>query len=161
MFDDRVEFVSLGGLAPGVTLNDIMFGVSISRNENLANVFYRLGLIEAYGTGIPKMLRSYADFPGEPTIETSDNAFKITLPNKNHPGGRAVIPNATAQPDERELAVLALFEKKNLIVRTDIEQYLGVSQGTATRIIRKMLETGLLKSNGRGKHTRYSQNSVR
>jgi len=54
VFDDRMEFVSIGGLTPGITLDDIMLGISLARNENLANIFYRLGLIEAYGTGIPK-----------------------------------------------------------------------------------------------------------
>lgn len=54
IYDDRMEFVSLGGLLPGIGLDDIMMGVSVCRNQNLANVFYRLRLIEAYGTGIQK-----------------------------------------------------------------------------------------------------------
>ena len=35
---------------PGLELDDILTGVSVCRNQNLANVFYRLQLIEAYGT---------------------------------------------------------------------------------------------------------------
>lgn len=50
-----VEFVSLGGLVKGLTLKDIMLGISQCCNEKLAAVFYRLQLIEAYGTGIPKI----------------------------------------------------------------------------------------------------------
>lgn len=49
IFDDRIEFVTIGGLVKGVTKNDIMLGVSVLRNRNLADVFYRLKLIEAYG----------------------------------------------------------------------------------------------------------------
>lgn len=37
-----------------MSLDDIMPGVSVLRNQNLANIFYRLRLIEAYGTGILK-----------------------------------------------------------------------------------------------------------
>jgi len=33
-----------------------MIGVSQCRNEKLANIFYRLKLIEAYGTGISKIM---------------------------------------------------------------------------------------------------------
>jgi len=153
VFDDRIEFVSIGGLAPGITLEDIMLGISLSRNENLANIFYRLGLIEAYGTGIPKMIRSYAGHPVQPVIETSDNAFKITLPNQN---SDAVPPIAKESAlSEREETVIALLETKESIVRTDVEEALSVSQGTATRMIREMLGKGLIRAVGQGKNTRY------
>lgn len=62
IFDDRIEFVSIGGLVRGISLEDIMLGVSVTRNEKLANIFYRLMLIEAYGTGVPKIIRSYDDY---------------------------------------------------------------------------------------------------
>lgn len=83
IFDDRIEIVSLGGLVRGISYDDIMLGVSVLRNEHLANVFYRLKLIEAYGTGILKIRESYSDSGKKPKIEVSDNAFKITLPNLN------------------------------------------------------------------------------
>ena len=47
VYTDRIEFVSIGGLLPGILLEDVMAGVSVCRNQNLANVFYRLRLIEA------------------------------------------------------------------------------------------------------------------
>ena len=39
VFDNRIEVVSLGGLVSGITINDILSGVSQPRNENLANIF--------------------------------------------------------------------------------------------------------------------------
>lgn len=51
IYTDRIEFVSIGGLMPGIDLEDIMAGISICRNQDLSNVFCRLRLIEAYGTG--------------------------------------------------------------------------------------------------------------
>lgn len=54
LYDDRIEFVSIGGLMPGIDLEDVLAGLSVCRNQNLANVFYRLHLIEAYGTGLTK-----------------------------------------------------------------------------------------------------------
>ena len=50
IFEDRIEFVTIGGLARGIGLEDIRLGVSVLRNPDLANIFYRLRLIEAYGT---------------------------------------------------------------------------------------------------------------
>ena len=83
IFDDRIEFVTIGGLVKGITLDDVKLGVSVLRNQHLANIFYRLRLIEAYGTGILKINECYEDDMVKPVIQTTDNAFKITLPNRN------------------------------------------------------------------------------
>lgn len=83
LYTDRIEFTSIGGLVSDISLSDIMMGVSVCRNSKLANVFYRLELIEAYGTGIQKIMRAYENTDKQPKIETSDNAFKIILPNLN------------------------------------------------------------------------------
>lgn len=56
IFEDRIEFVTIGGLVKGIVLDDVMLGVSALRNQYLANIFYRLRLIEAYGTGILSFL---------------------------------------------------------------------------------------------------------
>lgn len=81
IFDDKIEIVTIGGLTKGLSEDDIMLGVSILRNRNLANIFYRLKLIEAYRTGIPKIIESYNEYNVKPKIEISSNDFKITLPN--------------------------------------------------------------------------------
>ena len=83
IYEDRMEFISIGGLMPGIELEDVMAGISICRNPDLANVFYRLHLIEAYGTGISKIIGAYADVAEKPVIETTRNTFKIILPNIN------------------------------------------------------------------------------
>ena len=83
IFDDRIEFVSLGGLVAGLTINDIMVGASQARNEKLANIFYRLRLIEAYGTGITKILMIYESNSSKPEFIVTDGAFCVKLPNIN------------------------------------------------------------------------------
>lgn len=84
MYTDRIEFTSIGGLLKGITLEDIQLGISVCRNPKLANIFYRLELIEAYGTGIQKILDSYSESEFKPQFVTTENAFKIILPNRNH-----------------------------------------------------------------------------
>lgn len=71
IYTDRVEFVSIGGLMPGIDLEDIMIGISVCRNQDLANVFYRLHLIEAYGTGMGKIMKAYEGMEEKPLIETT------------------------------------------------------------------------------------------
>ena len=83
IYKDRIEFTSIGGLVSGITLKDVMMGISVCRNVKLANIFYHLELIEAYGTGMRKIMEAYSGTGKEPKIETSDNTFKVILPNLN------------------------------------------------------------------------------
>ena len=49
MFDDRIEIVSPGGLPSGITEKEYLSGkLSVLRNRDLANVFYRLGFVEIF-----------------------------------------------------------------------------------------------------------------
>jgi ATP-dependent DNA helicase RecG len=153
IFDDRIEFVSIGGLVKGITYDDIMLGVSVPRNENLANVFYRLTLIEAYGTGIPKILRSYKRYSVKPQIEVSDNAFKITLPNVN--ANFALVKSKELLSDN-EHGVLQMFEKQEYITRKEVEKILAISQAMAVRVLKQLSDKNLIQVNGKGKNTRYS-----
>ena len=157
IFDDRIEFVTIGGLVRGLTFDDIMLGVSALRNQNLANVFYRLNLIEAYGTGILKINESYADCAAKPQFEVTDNAFKITLPNSNYAGERkdvATPPKVEGKVDRQEI-LLRLAEERGYIGRKDVEGALKVSQATAILILRDMVEKGLLIKEGSGKLQKY------
>ena len=71
VYDDRIELVSVGGLVKGISINDIMMGISVCRNSKLANVFYRLQLIEAYGTGMRKIVNAYEN-TGKKTKDRSN-----------------------------------------------------------------------------------------
>jgi ATP-dependent DNA helicase RecG len=168
IFDDRIEFVSIGGLLKGISLDDIMLGISVPRNENLANIFYRLKLIEAYGTGIPKIMRSYTDCKRKPVLQATDNAFKITLPNKNaysiifqieepNPILAGESSRGYAHFNENEITILDLFKNRPVIVRKDVEAALGVSQAMAVRLLKGLLVKGAIRSIGGGKKTRYEK----
>jgi len=154
IFDDRIEFVSIGGLSKGVLIEDILLGLSVPRNENLANVFYRLHLIEVYGTGIPKILRSYADFTRKPELQVTNNAFKITLPNRNILHKKK---NKIASFSESEEKIIALFNKKNEVVRKDVESTLDISQAMAVRILRGLVDKKVIQVFGSGKNIRYKK----
>ena len=153
IFDDRIEFVSIGGLPKGVSLDDILLGLSVPRNENLANMFYRLRLIEAYGTGIPKIMRSYVGCTKKPELQTTNNAFKITLPNRNILNHKTTGP--TAYFTENEEKIIALFDKQAEITRNEVEVSLTISQAKAIRILRGLIDKGAIRVVDGGKKTRY------
>jgi ATP-dependent DNA helicase RecG len=148
IFDDRIEFVSIGGLVTGISFDDMMLGISVARNRNLANVFYRLTLIEAYGTGVPKIMRNYEKFQAKPQIEVTGNAFKITLPNTNESSEKIFL-------SENERIVMELFKGREFVVRKDIEAVLSISQAMAVRLLKGLVNKGEIRTVGGGKNTRY------
>ena len=154
IFDDRIEFVSVGGLVKGISYNDIMLGISITRNKKLANIFYRLKLIEAYGTGIMKINSSYVNYLRKPVIEVSDNVFKITLPNMNY-FHKDVSSVNIEKPADNENKILSLLRDRQLLTRKEIQLELGISQSTAILLLSKMQKENLIIKTGAGKNTKY------
>lgn len=169
IYEDRMEFVSIGGLMPGIDLEDVMAGISVCRNPDLANVFYRLHLIEAYGTGISKIIGAYADEEEKPVIETTRNTFKIILPNINamrekvrisEPEAKEENPE-TNKEDTQELSseeeqVLEYAGKHEDFTKNDVVSLLKVSASTAARVIRGLVERNFLKRNGKARNTYYT-----
>lgn len=160
IYEDRIEFVSIGGLLPGMELDDLMMGVSVCRNAHLANVFYRLQLIEAYGTGMKKIMGAYAGAPVQPQITATNNAFKIILPNVNAilkaTEVSKKIDNAAALlSDSNEKKVLQFLKEHSMITRKEAQTLLEVSQSTAGRILKAMVDSGQIKKIGGSRTTRY------
>lgn len=155
LYEDRLEFTSIGGLVSGVSLNDVLMGISVCRNVKLANVFYRLELIEAYGTGMLKIKEAYSGTGKEPQIETSDNAFKIILPNLNMHTGMEKQAEYQPLANMQEDAVINLAQKKGAFTRKDVEKELGISQTACGRLLRRMVEKGQIMQEGKGRNTHY------
>ena len=160
IYEDWIEFVSIGGLLPGLELDDLMMGVSVCRNPHLANVVYHLQLIEAYGTGMKKIMGAYADAPVQPKIATTNNAFKIILPNVNATPKAVKSPkeieNAAAPAlDSNEEKILQFLMEHPMITRKEAQALLEVSQSTAGRILKAMVDNGQIKQLGGSRTTRY------
>ena len=147
----KMEFISIGGLLPGLSIDDIRIGISQPRNKKLAEMFHRLHLIESYGTGIRKIYKLYENCPLQPMIEATPNAFKITLPNMNvapdSVQGSAVTPQMQK--------VLSFISDHGQITDAEIQSQLGIKKTRAFTLIKQMREMGLVQLLGRGKEKRY------
>jgi len=148
IYDDRAEFASLGGLSEGLSLDDVMLGVSVPRNENLAKVFAQLALIPACGTGLRRIARSYGDFTLKPSFEATLGVFKVTLPNTN-------AEREEERLNENERTVMTLFKIRESITRRDAQLSLSLSQAMAVRVMRSLVEKGEVRAVGNGRSTRY------
>lgn len=159
VYADRMELLSIGGLAGGISYDDMMLGVSYCRNQKLANVFYRLGLIEAYGTGIKKIMSSYEGCALRPDVQVTSGAFKFVLPNQN-----TVKPTAEYAEtvlNEREKTVLTVLADRKPHPRTEIEKALGMSTSTVNRLLHKMIAAGWIVASGTTKNALYRLHSER
>ena len=79
-------------------------------------------------------------------------AFKITLPNRNAAAGAVT---ASGVGKSYETRILEYMKTNGQAVRSDIDALLGVSQATASRILKQMLKSGLIYQEGKGRITRY------
>ena len=154
IYADRMEFTSIGGLLPGIHKDDIMLGLSVCRNPKLANIFYRLELIEAYGTGLLKIQSAYRSSFSRPEFITTTNAFKVILPHLDQQD--FLIKDSHEQSPE--IRLLEFARKKKSISRQEAEDFLKVSLSTATRTLQALIEQGKIQRTGRGKNTRYQIN---
>ena len=165
IYDDRMEFVSLGGLVPGLELDSIFLGVSQSRNPNLAAVFYRMRLIESYGTGVGKIQRMYNSVEKKPKFETAKGVFRVTLPNYNeHAVVQKVaqwqvdLPNVQMLLEKQKEMIVAYALENGQVTRKEVEDLLEVGSTKAFRLLKELCDAGKLKAEGKGKLSRYVVN---
>lgn len=147
VFDDKIEFVSLGGLVGGLSKEDILRGVSQTRNEKLASVFYRLKHIEAYGTGIQRIFDLYEENAIQPDIIITDNTFTMVLPNRNVNAEKNTL-SAGLTPQEN--LIEEYIKDNGTITDDEIQSLLDVKKSRAYLIIKSMKDKGVLVTKGRG-----------
>ena len=80
IYDDRLEVTSPGGLYNGLTYEEVMKGHSKIRNKLIANIFSQMGLVEAWGSGIRRIIGAAREYGlPEPTVEVFDDMFRVNL----------------------------------------------------------------------------------
>lgn len=159
--EKEIEFISLGGLLPGLSPDDIRSGISQPRNKALAEIFHRLRLIESYGTGIRRIFGLYSECPLQPRIEVTPNTFKIVLPNMNVASSVVYDSSVSANNpfvSERPAPyttgqmqrIVDFINEKGKITDSEIEALLGLKKTRAFTIAKRMRDMGLIESVGRG-----------
>lgn len=146
MYDDRIEVVSPGGLPSGITEDEYLSGkLSVLRNRNLANVFYRLGFVEIFGTGITRIKQVYSEASVKPSFEVSENAIQIVLP----------MYEESTNLTEDEKVVYKLLSKNMLKSMSEIAPYISFGKSKTTKLLKDMEQKGVIAIEGKGKGTKY------
>ena len=146
MFDDRIEVVSPGGLPFGITAEEYLSGkLSVLRNRNLANVCYRLGFVEIFGTGITRIKQLYEESLIKPDFEISENSIKIVLPLFEN--------NLNLTEDER--TIYKILSRTMLKPISEIAPYAPFGKSKTTQLLKAMGQKGILTVEGKGRGTKY------
>jgi ATP-dependent DNA helicase RecG len=146
MFDDRIEVVSPGGLPVGISAEEYLSGkLSVLRNRNLANVFYRLGFVEIFGTGIIRIKQLYTESLTKPDFEVSENAIKVSLP----------VFETNVNLSEDEKVIYNVLSKTTLKPISEITPYIPFGKSKAIHLLKAMEEKGVVAVEGKGRGTKY------
>lgn len=146
MFDDQIEIISPGGLPSGITEEEYLAGkLSVLRNRNLANVFYRLGFVEIFGTGVARIKQLYEKSLMKPSFEVSENTIKVVLPVFED------VSNLTSD----EAIVFKALSKSTLKSISEIDQEVPFGKSKITKILKSMAQKGLIVIQGKGRGTKY------
>ena len=147
IYENNIEIVNLGGLVGGLTVDAIKKGSSATRNPKLASIFHRLNYIEAYGSGIPRILSKYANQQRKPSIEVTDNSFFVTFP-------KLEFGNEKINEDK----ILNYMQTKGKVSREEIEKLLNCSKTTALRKLNEYVKNEQIRKVSIGKETYYELN---
>ena len=164
VFDDRVEIASYGGLPPNTTIETFLLGLSMPRNRNLADIFYRLELIEAFGSGIPKMTEMYENQGKQIDFKTSPSGFMIVLPNLNYSQEKSTSKidlheaknEKNSLLEQRAKSAVELIRAKGSIKRQELEKVWGISRSAVTNWLDQLIDRGDLVLIGHGRNSRYT-----
>ena len=146
LYPDRVEVSSPGGLPTGISEEEYLRGrVSVMRNPILANVFYRLGIIEAFGTGVIRIREAYEGSATKPEFVISDNSITVILPLAKEDNGLS---------GDRRL-VYDLLSPVRLMSAGELEQHVSFSRSKLTNILKQLISLGLAETSGEGRGLKY------
>lgn len=146
MFDDRLEVISPGGLPAGISETEYLSGrISVLRNRNLANVFYRLGFVEIFGTGITRIKQLYEKGLRKPDFEVTENTIKIVLP----------VFEENLNLTEDEQAVYKILSRTILKPISEIAPYVSFGKSKTTQLLKDMSKKGVIAVEGKGRGTKY------
>ena len=145
MYPDRIEVVSPGSLPPGLTEEDYLSGhVSMLRNPTLAGVFFRLDIVEKFGTGVMRIRDAYEGTPVGPAFSVRAGSVAVTLP----------VVRDVELTDAEEM-VLSAIPRGRRLTRSEISESAGFSKDKTIRVLNALVARGLVERLGEGPGTRY------
>jgi len=147
MSNDKIEIISPGNLPSGMSEDEYMRGyISVLRNPIIANIFYRLGIIEKFGTGIKRIKYEYRENSVKPSFGIYENSIRITLP---------IIETVPSNLVNGEVKVFEILKKYEKLSRKEIEELSGYNKSKVIRSINGLIKKSIVEQIGKGRSVKY------
>ena len=144
--NDGMEFISYGSLYGNITIDDVLAGLSTSRNPFLQSIFMRLKRVEAIGSGLRRVNAYYLNKNLSFEIEALPSSFVVKLP-------RITITNINMDDDNK--LIIDYLNKYGEITRKTVEQLIKKEKTTAASLLNNMVENNIIIKVGNGPSTKY------
>ncbi len=167
VYDNRVEVTSPGMLFGSLRLEDIREGISIPRNRALVYAFTYMNIMEHWGSGIPRIIRRCRELGlDEPELIEIAGSFRINLfrfSDKTRVGKstdkvRISTDKVRINTDtlhDKYKKIIHYTEEKGTITNKEVQNLLNVKDSRALKILRELVEAGILKKEGKLKGSYY------
>lgn len=154
IFRNRIEWISPGGLPPGITVENIL-EEQAARNPVIMAILYEYGLVEAFGQGLNTtvaVLKKEGMLP--PLFHDTGASFIVTVygqPIDIFYGG-----GIYADINESQRRILALLRSRgDLSPREIAAAFPGRARRSIQRDLSGLVEIGLMTTIGEGRALRY------
>ena len=144
--NDGIEFISYGSLYGNITIEDILAGLSTSRNPYLQSIFMRLKRVEAIGSGLRRVNSFYTNKNLNLKIEALPSSFIVKLPR---------ITMVTQKNSDDNKIIIEYLNKYGEITRKLAEQLISKEKTTTSNILNNMVENNIIDKIGNGPSTKY------
>ena len=142
IFDDRLEVENPGLLPFGLTLADLPHGISKLRNRVIGRVLHELGLVEQWGSGVPRMLAACRESGLSPPVWNEIGVrLRVTLRTER-------VGGVDVDPTDR--SILDLLEHGAQRSTREIAGAIGLSPRATRTRLGKLVARGLVREIGTG-----------
>ncbi|MGI6502308.1 MAG: ATP-binding protein [Anaerostipes sp.] len=169
LYDDRLEITSPGMLFGGLTIEDIKEGRSKPRNRGIAYAFAAMKIIEKWGTGIPRIIKSCKEFGiREPEfiemgMDIRVNLYRDQVDVDKTPISADKVPisadktpiSADKSLSVNENKVMEHLQSNQAITNKMVQELCGIKDTASKNLLRKMVEKELLSAVGEKKSREY------
>lgn len=144
IFDDRIEIENPGLLPFGLTIEDILHGVSKLRNRVIGRVFRELRLVEQWGSGIQRMTTACEQAGLQaPKFQEIGTHFRVTIPT---------MKVRSPHKDEKDRKILDLLADGRPRPTSAIARHVGLSERATLTRLKTLTSRGLIVEIGMGPH---------
>lgn len=148
--NESIELISYGSLYGNITVDDILAGLSTTRNPYLQSIFMRIKRVEAIGSGLRRVNSYYERYGLNFEIKALPSSFIVKLPK---------IKLTNIIDTENEINLIIDFVNQNgSITRKEAEKLIKKEKTTTSTILNKLVEKNVLIKVGNGPSTKYEKN---